>query len=350
MITKKLFHDVDLEMSSPKAKSVVGWVSNLSNANKIYGTYRRSTGISARLSAPNTKQPPVVKKVEATTQTVRIVGETTIDVATLSEAICAGSKAHHDVQHHARRLAQLQRVKDRLKGQYLHFDIPSGLDDTTARFIMAVALRYSPGESTLHGNFELSTEKKEHHRKCLQFAEPVIQYLHSKGYVFIRQLLPSGRMNEILCSANLGVTEEFFILSNSLLNVLRQMDGSNHMSRTYLMSQCDRLMETHTKMKGISSSAVVASRSENGNLVSFLNEYGTGGDDFDDDDHPGGLWKHSSKSGNKQQPSRPAPKRNGSKRKSWVVSYTEKILSENDTQNPAYAMYRDKKHISLNES
>ena len=111
-------------------------------------------------------------------------------------------------------------------------------------------------------------------------------------------------------------------------------------------------METHTKMKGISSSAVVASRSENGNLVSFLNEYGTGGDDFDDDDHPGGLWKHSSKSGNKQQPSRPAPKRksNGSKRKSWVVSYAEKILSENDTQNPAYAIYRDKKHISLNES
>ena len=91
------------------------------------------------------------------------------------------------------KLANLQRIKDRLRGQYLKFDVPNGLDDTVARFLVAVALRYKdnmPGDSTVqqHENFE--PQSTEITRKAHALVEPLLQNLHGKGIIFIRQLLP----------------------------------------------------------------------------------------------------------------------------------------------------------------
>merc|ERR1719253_1378992 len=83
-------------------------------------------------------------------------------------------------QQEAKQLANMNRIKDRLTGQYLRFDVPDSLDDTVSRFVMAVMMRYkfeTPGESSVHGDFELSFSKREYHQKCLIYAEPLIQRL-----------------------------------------------------------------------------------------------------------------------------------------------------------------------------
>jgi len=90
---------------------------------------------------------------------------------------------------------------DRLRGQYLRFDIPNGLDDTVSNFVTAVTLRYNvfdePGESSIHNNsfhLQSSAAKKEQHKKCSVYVEPLLQRLHAKGIVFIRQLLPAENL------------------------------------------------------------------------------------------------------------------------------------------------------------
>ncbi|KAL9189729.1 hypothetical protein ACHAXT_009404 [Thalassiosira profunda] len=141
---------------------------------------------------------------------------------------------------HEKALTSLERTKDRLRGQYLRFDIPNGLDDTVARFIMAVTLRYkceAPGESSLqHGGFERPPVDKGHYQKCTEYAEPLIQKLHGDGIVFIRDLLPE-KMARTLSS--LGVSSEFVVLSHSLLNVLRQMSARENGESAEPSAKCN---------------------------------------------------------------------------------------------------------------
>ena len=68
-------------------------------------------------------------------------------------------------QEEAKKLLSVKRSKDRLRGHYLLYDIPNGLDDTVARFIMTVTLRYdfeNPGDSSVSGNCHSARPEKGH--------------------------------------------------------------------------------------------------------------------------------------------------------------------------------------------
>ena len=251
-------------------------------------------------------------------------------------------------QREAKTLARLNRVKDKLRGKYLRFDIPNGLDDTTSRFIMAVTLRYKfevPDESSVHGNFDSSVTMKDHELKCRKYAEPLIQMLNARGLVFVRQLLPVDNMIEILSS--MQVTEDFIVLSCSLLNVLLMMTNGQYFNRKYLMARCRDLKALTTKTASDEGS------NEHLNLVTFLGECGSAGagcDDLQDDDNPGGLWQ--SRKGSKGAVDYETQPRSSNKQRtrnrSWVIPYTEKIISKSESRNPALSSYRKGRLLDRN--
>jgi hypothetical protein len=94
-------------------------------------------------------------------------------------------------------------------------------------------------------------------------------------------------------------------------------------------------------------------------MASLLGD--TVAEDYNDDDNPGGLWsqhtparsatpsstrqevKSSSSSGSSSSGS-------AKKGKSWVTSYTAKILTQNETKNPAIRAYRHGKLLDRHSS
>jgi len=259
---------------------------------------------------------------------------------------------------------------DRLRGQYLRFDIPNGLDDTVSNFITAVTLRYNvfdePGESSLHNNsFQLQSvaTKREQRQKCSAFLDPLLQRLHANGIVFIRQLLPAENLASILL--DLGVPSEFIQLSISMLNVLSQIHGGKHLNREHLMAKCRNLLDTQQQLKELNGESVITKEAkadrDNFNLASFLGECGNASaEDFDDTDNPGGLWKSTTADTPTQEACVQPPSRTivsshnlaGSSRSSssWVSKYTERVISENETTNPALGMYRSGKLLDRQHS
>lgn len=248
------------------------------------------------------------------------------------------------------KLASLKRIKDRLRGQYLKFDIPHGLDDTVARFLVAVALRYKddmPEDSTVqqHGNFE--PQSKEVTRKAHALIEPLIQHLHGKGIIFVRQLLPADNMARILADQS-GITYEFIQLSISMLTVLCQIHGGNYLRRKYLMAKTSQLLDTQKELQRESNAKSSSSNNEHFNIASFLGECGKCGaaESYeDDDDNPGGLWQQSTSAADNEDIDNMLPQTIGStltrtKAKGWVHKYTSRVISEQETKNPALGMYR----------
>ena len=290
----------------------------------------------------------------------------------------SSSESHHDVSHTietsmeenqtGQSIVESPSKFDRLRGQYLRFDIPNGLDDTVSNFLTAVALRVnfdSPGESSLHNSsFELQSAaaKKDQHKKCSAFVDPLLQRIHSKGIVFIRQLLPAENLASTLL--DLGVSSEFIQLSISMLNVLSQIHGGNHLNRKQLMAKCRNLLDTQQQLRVNGESDVdeeAKTDRDNFNLVSFLGECGSASaEDFDDTDNPGGLWKSTTADTPTQEaciqpPSRttvPSHNLAGSSRSSssWVSKYTERVISQNETTNPALGMYRSGKLLDRQHS
>jgi len=292
------------------------------------------------------------------------------------------SESHHDVPHTIettivekdrpeQSVVETPSKFDQLRGQYLRFDIPNGLDDTVSNFLTTVTLRYnfdSPGESSLHNSsFQLQTAaaKKEQHRKCSEFVEPLLQRLHAKGLVFIRQLLPAENLASVLL--DLGVSSEYIQLSISMLNVLSQIHGGNHLNRKHLMAKCCNLLDTQQQLKELNgeseSDEDAKTDRDNFNLVSFLGECGSASaEDFDDHDNPGGLWKSTTadtpitQEACIQAPSRTVvPSHNsvggGSRSSSsWVSKYTERVISQNESTNPALGMYRSGKLLDRQHS
>ena len=263
-------------------------------------------------------------------------------------------------QKEATRLIALNRIKDKLTGQYLRFDVPDSLDDTVARFIHAVTLRYkfkTPGDSSVHGNFASAIATKEHRQKCKEFAEPLIQRLHGDGITFIRQLLENDAVYTL---SSLGVSEEFLILSISVLNVLHQMTGGNYFTRQHLMVKCRHLLNTCCST---SDQVGDGENTENYNLASFLGACGAAGsDDFEDNDNPGGLWIHPSRKSSVHNPTSqasllgtavghfPANTRRSTRSRSWVVPYTAKIIAKNETSHPALKAYRHAKLLKSHQT
>ena len=263
-----------------------------------------------------------------------------------STTTVAPTSAYHNntaEDQHASHLVKLSQSKHQLRGQYLNFDIPSGLDDTVARFITAVSLRYNfscPRESTLHnGSFVHGSQCKEHQQEHLAYAESLVQQMHGQGLVFIRQLLPTEHMSSLLASMN--ASEEFIVLACQLIVVLHQVTGGNYMSRRYLMNECRHFLTTQKELNKVSLKNI--KRSEAGEITSRLAEF-CASEEYSDEDIPGGLWGNTSAGDavkrNSNTPIQHQTPKNGPKPKTWAVAYTKKILEQNDTLNPAYSQYR----------
>lgn len=265
-------------------------------------------------------------------------------------------------QKEATRLVSLKQGHERLRGQYLLYDIPNGLDDTVARFIMAVTLRYDfkdPGESTVHGNCHSTRPEKGHLHDCMVYAYPIIGHLHANGIFYIRQLLPAENMGCTLSSMG-GVTNEFVLLSGLLLNVLHQMHGGRYLNRKYLLANCRHFLDKQNEMKGDRVGDSEHGDRQNFSMASLLGEWVAAGyEDINDEDTPGGLWMQNKprSSGTKtleeiriQELNKVKDKDKTRTHKSWVTSYTAKVLSENESKNPALCPYRHGKLLDRHSS
>ena len=277
---------------------------------------------------------------------------------TLEGALTTSGSENLDEPHsqHAKRLVLMTQMQDRLRGQYLRFDIPNGLDDTVARFIAAVALRYnfvSPLQSLLHNSFSDRKQDNGCKQKSLAYAESLIKQLHGMGLIFIRQLLPIE--NAVTVFSSMDASDEFIALAFQLLVVLHQITGGNYMSRRYLTTQCGHFLTAQKELTRNSKPST--QHAEVGQVPSFLAEFCTSQiNDLDAEDIPGGLWmnaakegandpetaiKHLSEEAQIHQPkTRDRP--SGIKTpKAWAVAYTRKVLSQNDAYYPAYNQYKN---------
>lgn len=330
-----------MNKSSPKAKKEVEGSSNHRNAMKLYGTPPQTRSLSSRKSKSRKARRSDAKNVNHK------------HVPPIPSEIFHGGNEDGDNQavdeprsphrHEAKRLACQNRIKDRLRGQYLRFDIPDSLDDTVRRFIVAVMLRYK------FDSHDSAFSKESHQQRCLADAEPIIQRLHGMGIVFIRQILPVRNM--ALTLSNMGVSEEFLLMSIFLLNVLHQMTGGNYLNRKYLTSKCRHLLDAQKQLKD-SPPSEEAKDKLHFNLAYFLGECGAAGSDsYDDDDNPGGIWGEPRGSSSVIQPEcRQENNRStvntihatssGTRHRSWVLPYTAKILAENESSYPALKAYR----------
>lgn len=235
----------------------------------------------------------------------------------------------------AKQLSALEHAHARLRGQYLLFDIPNGLDDTMARFITAVAMRYDsdlPTQSHLEGNISSASVRRDE-KKRLEYADELIHALHEKGYVFIRQLLPIQHMDSIL--RDLKVAKDFILLSHAMVTVLQRMNRGNHLTRSYLLTKCASFLGTQPSKDPDTRGAET---NEKLDIVNFLGECGVAGcgEEFDDQ-IPRGLFEA-------RKSSRSVPhllETNAKKDKSkWTVKFAQKIINDNETKHPAYTNYR----------
>jgi len=148
-----------------------------------------------------------------------------------------------------------------------------------------------------------------------------------------------------------------------MLNVLSRIHGGNHLNRKQLMSKCRNLLDTQQQLRnlnGESESDEDAKDRDNFNLVSFLGECGSASaEDFDDQDNPGGLWKSTAADTPTQEACIQPPNNRtvssnlaGSSRSSssWVSKYTERVISQNESTNPALGMYRSGKLLDRQHS
>mmetsp|Transcript_10915 Transcript_10915/g.16656 ORF Transcript_10915/g.16656 Transcript_10915/m.16656 type:complete len:893 (-) Transcript_10915:686-3364(-) len=240
----------------------------------------------------------------------------------------------------AKQISALEQANARLRGQYLRFDIPNGLDDTMARFITAVVMRYDsdlPTPSRLEGNISGSAVRQVE-KKRLEYADELIHALHEKGFIFIRQLLPIQHMSSIL--RDLMVNKDFILLSRAMVAVLQRMNKGNHLTRSYLLTKCTSFLDTQSRQDPETRGTKA---NQNLDIVSFLGECGAAGceEEFNDE-IPRGLFdaRKSSRSV-PQLPSNLLLQTNNKTDKSkWTVKFTQKVINDNETKHPAYINYR----------
>ena len=134
------------------------------------------------------------------------------------------------------------------------------------------------------------------------------------------------------------------------------------MNRKYLMANCQHLLDTQKRLNDASSSSKGAKpNTPNFSLASFLGECGAAGlDDYDDVD--GGLWmpeaRHSaveSRANCRQDTNRSSTSRlpnatRTTRKRSWVIPYTAKVVAENESKHPAIRSYRNGKLLDHHSS
>ena len=323
-----------------------------SHWNKTYKLYHSKPRVSPK------KAPSSSAKPAPSSDFFLLPSEFQLPPRQSSRESCASARSvageEPQQRQEARRLMQLSKTKDRLRGLYLRFDIPNGLDDTVSRFILAVSLRYDfedPGESSVHGNFvgRTSAPDREKQHRARAFAERIVHSLHSMSIVFIRDLLPREKMYSIL--SNMDASDEFIVLAFSLLNALENMSNGNFMQRKILQSKCRRLLETQ---KTLGTPCGVSDMTEDVNIVlaTSLAECGNASlDNVDDEDSPGGLWRNpiAEQAPPSTENAIPSSNRLGSgtkKTRSWAVAYSAKVISQNKRAHPALSNFIDGRLIS----
>lgn len=366
-VMKKLYQD-DFDKNKPKVSNGKGWEQTRNctalATSKLYGSSARRSTQRVKIKKQEKASIQQSAKLEKAAS-LKKESSSHHHAATLQSAVTKSRSNELDDPHrqHANRLVKMTQMQERLRGQYLRFDIPSGLDDTASRFITAVALRYnfvSPMQSLLHGSSFICKQDKGCKQESLAYAESLIQQLHGQGLIFIRQLLPIENMITVLSSMN--APDEFITLASQLLVVLHQIAGGNYMSRRYLMTQCECFLTTQKELTNLLSTATRRnlqsySGSEIGQVASLLAGFGVNqNDELDEVDIPGGLWtnvvnegakdagtvsehisaesqiQHQKTIGRPTQIKRP---------KTWAVAYTRKVLGQNDVNHPAYNQYRN---------
>ena len=132
-----------------------------------------------------------------------------------SHPVSKRADKHDKLDQEAKTLSSLEQAKKRIRGNYLRFDIPNSLDDTIARFITSVALRYNDESciegqlSSAYGNAQVKEKKKS------LDSDELIHSLHERGLIFIRQILPLPHMYSVFRMLN--VEEEFTLKSKIVL-------------------------------------------------------------------------------------------------------------------------------------
>lgn len=226
----------------------------------------------------------------------------------------------HELHREAKTLSSLEQAKERIRGQYLRFDIPNSLDDTIARFIKAVALRYNDDSciegqlSSVYDNAHLKKKKQ----KSLD-SDELIHSLHEKGIIFIRQILPLPHMYSVL--RTLKVDEEFIHLSHALVLMLQKMHGGKQLSRRYLMTQCNMVLDMHQE----DEQKIHSAEYDKIDSISCAEEF--------DDELPAGLFE--ARMINSHIPALPTTKKKNETR-SWAIHAAQKVIQDNEAKHPAY--------------
>jgi len=236
-----------------------------------------------------------------------------------SHPVIKRADKHDELHREAKTLSSLEQAKKRLRGSYLRFDIPNSLDDTIARFITSVALRYNDepfaeGQlSSAYGNVQVKEKKK-----CFD-SDELIHSLHQKGIIFIRQILPLPHMYSVFRMLN--VEEEFIHLAHALLLMLQKMHGGKQLSRRYLMTQCNMVLDMHQK----DEQKIHSAEYDKIDSISCAEEF--------DDELPAGLFE--ARMINANIPALPTTKKKNETR-SWAIHAAQKVIQDNEAKHPAY--------------
>ena len=230
-----------------------------------------------------------------------------------SHQVSKRADKHDKLHQEAKTLSSLEQAKKRIRGNYLRFDIPNSLDDTIARFITSVALRYnddSPGEyfiegqlSSAYGNVEVKDKTKS------LDSDELIHSLHERGLIFIRQILPLPHMYSVFRMLN--VEEEFIHLAHALLLMLQKMHGGKQLSRRYLMTQCNMVLDLHQE----DEQKIHSAEYDKIDSISCAEEF--------DDELPAGLFE--ARMMNANIPALPTTKK--SETRSWAINAAQKVIS-----------------------
>ena len=126
------------------------------------------------------------------------------------------------------------------------------------------------------------------------------------------------------------------------------------------MAKCRHLLDIQKQLKDTSPSE--GANEPHFSLASFLGECGAAGSDsYDDDDNPGGVWMPKARCSTetrakcRQETNRstvnhlPHTTRK-TRNRSWVIPYTAKIISANESKHPALGPYRHGQLLTSNSS
>ena len=149
-------------------------------------------------------------------------------------------------------------------------------------------------------------------------SDELIHSLHERGLIFIRQILPLPHMYSVFRMLN--VEEEFIHLAHALLLMLQKMHGGKQLSRRYLMTHCNMVLDLHQE----DEQKIHSAEYDKIDSISCTEEF--------DDELPAGLFE--ARMINANIPALPTTKK--SETRSWAIHAAQKVIQDNEAKHPAY--------------